>query len=118
MGVTATQQRYLFAIRSFIEKHKRSPSYSELAKITGVRSSATIHKAVIVLESKGYIVRKHGPGNGYTLSLVPEKLHGLNSCNHGHNPVWFMSVTCPVCELLNRFGVQNKTPEVVASSAS
>ena len=99
--MTRIQQKYYNAIRSFLEHHKRSPSFEEIATIVGVSSLASVHRAVHKLINQGYIIQEPGRKTG-NLAIVPQKMHSMNSCNRQHPPIWYLSAQCPLCETLSR----------------
>lgn len=96
--MTRTQMQYYSTIREFVAKYKYFPTFSEISKAMGGKSSGVVHKAVHILIDLGYIVKA-----GSRFELVPAKMHGLQSCDQGHQVVWFMQARCPVCEVLQRF---------------
>lgn len=54
-AITQAQSRVLEFIASFIEKHRYSPSFQEIADALGLRSLATVHKHVESLKAKGVL---------------------------------------------------------------
>lgn len=101
--MTPRQLSYYKAIRSFIEAKKRSPTYAEIGQMMGVTSSCTVWKQVKTLVQKGYLTQEHNtPGS---LAIVPEKVHGMNSCGKGHPPIWYIAPACPLCDALERVRV-------------
>lgn len=59
MAVTKRQKEVLEAISAFVEEHRYSPSFEELAATLGLASLATVHKHILALESKGYLKRSY-----------------------------------------------------------
>jgi len=57
MALTKRQKEVLEFLAGFIEKHRYSPSYEEIAEGLSLNSLATIHKHISSLESKGYLRR-------------------------------------------------------------
>ncbi|MBI2690152.1 MAG: transcriptional repressor LexA [Acidobacteria bacterium] len=57
MALTRRQKEVLDFLEQFIDKHRYSPSYEELAEGLSLNSLATIHKHISSLESKGYLRR-------------------------------------------------------------
>jgi SOS-response transcriptional repressor LexA len=99
--MTRIQKKYYEAIRSLLEHHKRSPSFEEIATLVGVRSLASVHRAVHKLIDQGYVINE--PGRKYmNLAIVPQKMHSMNSCNRQHPPIWYLSAQCPLCDVLQR----------------
>src|ERR1700691_3258242 len=97
--MTSRQMVYYRAIQSFCEKHRRSPTFAEIAQLVGVTSQATVHRIVHKMIDLGIL--KQTPGMKYAnLEIVPQKMHSMNSCNRGHGPIWFMCVNCPLCDTL------------------
>lgn len=54
----------------FMTSHGYSPSFKEIAEGTGIRSTATIHDQLLMLEQLGLI---HTHGKARTISLVGYK---------------------------------------------
>jgi SOS-response transcriptional repressor LexA len=99
--MTNRQHAYYHAIRSFLEKNHRSPTFGEIGRMVGVNSLATVHRIVHRMIELGYLTRT--PGTKYmNLEIVPQKMLSMNSCNRSHVPVWFMTRDCPLCEALAR----------------
>lgn len=99
--MTRSQKKYYDAIRSFIETHGRSPSYSEIGRMVGVSSSCSVSRAVHRLIEQGYVSWAEGQRVG-ALGIVPQKMHSMNSCNRAHPPIWFIAARCPLCDILQR----------------
>jgi repressor LexA len=57
MALTRRQKEVLDFLADFIETHRYSPSYEEMAEGLKLNSLATIHKHISSLESKGYLRR-------------------------------------------------------------
>jgi SOS-response transcriptional repressor LexA len=89
------QKIYYEAIKRFIEQNKRSPSYSEIGKMVGVTSMASVHRMVHRLIRNGYLV--HGQGSHHNLWVVPDKLSGFNYCDRQHARIYFTEDVCPLC---------------------
>ena len=58
-GLTKKQAEVLEAIRSFINTYEYSPSYQEIADNIGTVKS-NIHRYVVQLEKRGYVVLGEG----------------------------------------------------------
>jgi SOS-response transcriptional repressor LexA len=99
--VTSTQRKYYEAIRSFIETKGYCPPYTEIAKLVGVSSMASVCHVVRRLIAQGYLVRVRGVGYN-NLQLVPEKINGMQNCAKGHPVIWYLSPACPLCDTLRR----------------
>jgi SOS-response transcriptional repressor LexA len=98
--MTRVQHRYYESIRSFIEKKGHCPTYEEIGKMVGVSSTGTVHNAVRRLVEQGYLIKS---GDNYrNIQIVPEKMHSMFNCDKGHPVIWYISSTCPCCELLQR----------------
>jgi SOS-response transcriptional repressor LexA len=95
--MTRQQKIYFDAIKQYIQKNHCSPSYEEIGRMVGVRSQASVYKVVKRLVRAGDLVQQTGIAR--SLALVPNKLHGFNSCNRGHVPIWFSESeeVCPLC---------------------
>ena len=65
-------QNYFSKIRSFYEKNKRMPSYSEILKITGLKSKNAVFQIVQKLEDAGLVIKDSAgkliPGSGLAAS--------------------------------------------------
>jgi repressor LexA len=48
-----TRERIMQAIISYIEKHQYAPTVRELLEMTGIKSTSTIHRHILVLIDKG-----------------------------------------------------------------
>lgn len=60
--------RYVLQVfRWFWETHGWSPSVRELGPWTGLTSSSSVHRHMVLLEQKGYLER-YGPQNRYRLT--------------------------------------------------
>lgn len=57
MALTRRQRQVLDFIAGFVEEHRYSPSYEEIARGLELASLATVHKHISVLESKNYLKR-------------------------------------------------------------
>ena len=52
------ESRVLNAILKYIYENGFSPSIREIGKLTGIKSTSTVHRYLSRLEQKGYIERK------------------------------------------------------------
>lgn len=60
--MTERQKEVYEAIKKYIEENKISPTVRELCKITGYKSTSTVHDILDRLQDKGYInKRKDSP---------------------------------------------------------
>lgn len=60
--MTKRQEEVYKAIKSYIEENKISPTVREICKITGHKSTSTVHDILDRLQDKGYInKRKDSP---------------------------------------------------------
>lgn len=80
--LTEKQARVLESIKKFIAKNGYPPTVREIGSMINLRSSATIHAHITLLEEKGYL--KKGMGKNRTIELlVPnefqEKIDGVVS---------------------------------------
>src|ERR1700722_4754523 len=55
IAVTQKQRAFLNFIESFVEEHRYSPSYDEIAKGLGLKAISTVHKHMTNLKNKGII---------------------------------------------------------------
>ncbi len=101
--MTRQQKVYFDAIERYIKKNGCSPAYTEIAKMLGIRSLASVAKMVDRLVRDGYLVK--GLGGGRNLSIVPGKLHGFNICDRNHAEIYFRETVCPLCT-----EIQKNTP--------
>jgi DNA-binding IclR family transcriptional regulator len=65
-----TLEKYRAKILRFYRKHKRMPSYSELAELCGFKSKNAAHKLVDRLLALGAVAKDAGG------RLIPQKLSG------------------------------------------
>ena len=70
MALTKRQKQVLDFIAGFIDEHRYSPSYEEIARGLDLASLATVHKHISVLESKSYL--KRGFNQSRSLELAPK----------------------------------------------
>lgn len=70
MALTKRQKDVLDFLADFVEKHRYSPSYEEMAGGLQLASLATIHKHILALESKGYLRRSFNQSR--SLELTPK----------------------------------------------
>jgi LexA DNA binding domain-containing protein len=108
--MTPQQKIYFDAIKQYIARNSCSPAYTEIGKMVGVRSLATVSRMVDRLVRDGYLVK--GLGGGRNLSVVPGKLHGFNVCDRNHEEIYFKATVCPLCTEIQK----NTPPREVASS--
>jgi repressor LexA len=73
------QRQILDFINQFIQNHGYAPTLSELAQAIGVRSLATVHEHLQVLESKGVIRRYRGKDKGIEINpdYLPDEQNGI-----------------------------------------
>ncbi len=93
--MTLQQRIYFDAIEKYIKKNGCSPSYTEIGKMVGVRSMASVAKMIDRLVRDGYLVK--GLGAQRNLAVVPGKIHGFNICDRGHEEIYFKATVCPLC---------------------
>ncbi len=67
MHPTRRQKEILEQIRAFIAKYGYAPSLTELARRCGLRSVATVHKHVSLLQKRGLLRRRKGQRRGIEL---------------------------------------------------
>ncbi|MBX9603020.1 MAG: transcriptional repressor LexA [Bryobacteraceae bacterium] len=72
MALTKRQKDVLDFLADFVEKHRYSPSYEEMAAGLQLASLATIHKHILALESKGYLRRSFNQSR--SLEITPKYL--------------------------------------------
>lgn len=68
---TAKQQQILDYIREYIETWGSSPTFSEIAKHTGLSSVGTVQNHLNALEAKEYIIRNANESR--SIQLVRKK---------------------------------------------
>lgn len=68
MGLTKRQADCLDAIRSYIDKHGFSPSYSDLCRLLGCKSKSTVTRLLERLQERGYV--QCTPNRGRSLRLT------------------------------------------------
>jgi len=66
--LTEKQARVLESIKKFIAKNGYPPTVREIGSMINLRSSATIHAHITLLEEKGYL--KKGMGKNRTIELL------------------------------------------------
>lgn len=69
MHPTRRQKEILEQIRAFIAKNGYAPSLTELARRCGLRSVATVHKHLALMQERGLLRRKKGRRRG--IELLP-----------------------------------------------
>ena len=69
--LTATQEKTLNCIKSFINEKGYSPSVRELCKMVKKKSPATIKSTLDLLQKKGYIA--FVPQRARTIRIIDEK---------------------------------------------
>jgi repressor LexA len=69
MALTRRQKQVLDFIAGFLEQHRYSPSYEEIAQGLELTSLATVHKHVTALESKHYLKRGFNQSRSLDLTL-------------------------------------------------
>jgi repressor LexA len=69
MALTPRQKEVLDFLAAFIESHRYSPSYEEIAEGLRLASLATVHKHVTALEAKRYLRRSFNQSR--SLELTP-----------------------------------------------
>ena len=69
MALTPRQKEVLDFLAAFIESHRYSPSYEEIAEGLRLASLATVHKHVTALEAKRYLRRSFNQSR--SLELAP-----------------------------------------------
>ena len=95
--MTRIQLMYYRTVRDFVSSKGYFPQFREISEILGGKSFATIHMAMNRLVARGLLTKE---GRQYT--LVPDKMHGLESCGKGHPVIWFLTARCPLCDTLSR----------------
>jgi repressor LexA len=69
MAITRRQKQVLDFIAGFIEEHRYSPSYEEIAHGLDLASLASVHKHITALESKHYLKRGFNQSRSLDLTL-------------------------------------------------
>ena len=63
--LTPKQLKLLKFLKSFYDEHEYMPSYKEICEVIGVKSTNTVHDALVRLDRKGHIKRfKEGKYGG------------------------------------------------------
>ena len=70
MNITKRQADVVNFIETFIRDRGYSPTFEEIAKGTGLKSLATVHKHITNLERRGRITR--AANNSRSIDIVPE----------------------------------------------
>lgn len=71
MALTRRQKQVLDFIVSFINRHRYSPSFEEVADGLDLTSLATVHKHLQTLERKGYIRRGYNQSRSIEVVQLP-----------------------------------------------
>ena len=71
MALTRRQKQVLDFIVTFINRHRYSPSFEELADGLDLTSLATVHKHLQTLERKGYIRRGYNQSRSIEVVQLP-----------------------------------------------
>lgn len=96
MNLTPSQQRIFVAVEILIGRGK-APSYEEIGRQCGIRSSATVWKHVRTLIEQGWLARSR---INRGLEIVPDAARNhlkWRSCSDGHIICYFQSEKCPAC---------------------
>ncbi len=112
--LTSKQERVLEAIKIFMAKNGYPPTVREIGTMINLRSSATIHAHITLLEEKGYL--KKGLGKNRTIELlVPneyqDKKDGIISI-----PLIDMNLKGNIKELLSLASEIIKLPVAITSN--
>jgi len=68
VAITARQLEVLNKIKGFIAANRYSPSYKEIAAMTGLSSVATVHKHVTILRRKRLIETEHNMSRSISIT--------------------------------------------------
>jgi len=71
MALTRKQKRVLDFLISFINRHRYSPSFEEIADGLRLNSIATVHKHLQTLEKKGFIRRGYNQSRSIEIVQLP-----------------------------------------------
>lgn len=71
MALTKRQKQVLDFLVSFINRHRYSPSFEEVADGLELTSLATVHKHIQTLEKKGYIRRGYNQSRSIEVMQLP-----------------------------------------------
>jgi repressor LexA len=71
MALTRKQKRVLDFIVAFLNRHRYSPSFEEIADGLRLNSIATVHKHIETLEKKGFIRRGHNQSRSLEIVQLP-----------------------------------------------
>src|SRR6266704_910566 len=71
MAITRRQRQIYDFISEFVQTHRYSPSFEEIAKGLGLSSLATVHKDISNLEKKGLLTRDYNRSR--SIDLLPPK---------------------------------------------
>ena len=97
--MTGSQAKVLAAIKKLSERGY-SPSYREIGDEVGLRSLATVTHHVRILEELGYLAK--GLHHNRSVVLIPSKMDGFTGCDAGHERIYFLSASCPLCAEIQR----------------
>ena len=71
MALTRRQKQVLDFIVSFLNRHRYSPSFEEIAEGLNLTSLATVHKHLQTLEKKGFIRRGYNQSRSIEIMQLP-----------------------------------------------
>ena len=71
MALTRRQKQVLDFIVSFLNRHRYSPSFEEIAEGLDLTSLATVHKHLQTLEKKGFIRRGYNQSRSIEIMQLP-----------------------------------------------
>lgn len=74
--LTLLQRRVLSFLKNYINNNGYPPSVREIGRNTEIRSTATVHAILVVLEEKGYIIRDGKQSRSMTV-LSGADSHGV-----------------------------------------
>ena len=97
--ITAAQMRVLKAVEGLLHAGV-TPTYGQIASVTGLKSIANIHQHVHRLAEHG-ILALAGNGRKRIVGVVPgQSRNGLRwtACESGHQEILFQGRECPLCK--------------------
>ncbi len=66
-GITPKQKKVYDFIKSYIKKHKYSPSYDEIKEANKLSSKSHVRQVIIQLQDRNYITVKYGKSRSVTI---------------------------------------------------
>ena len=80
-GLTPVQHKVWTVARAMTEANGFGPSYEELRQNCQLTSKSEVHRAIVALEERGYIRRRHGCSRSI-ITVDPEQTEQSAFANH------------------------------------